>query len=282
MRPQIEIVRLMTVHPALVHFALGGLPIMLVGYLLAWWRRSERWAFVGDVAAVITAAAATASLASGLLSNALVPWPGGLETWRAIHLTGGVASALILNTLAISRLVGRRRHPVSGNGAVAGALTAAAVVGFTGWVGGDVLVFHSGMAVKAAGYGATAPPTSTARRVPHDLLDAMGQIRGSWAATTDLAAAMIVEEPHDRDFDVIVDQSRRLEELARWVAATGGKSGRPGDEAKAGSHLARMATDLATRAQALGASARQRDLPAVTTALGQTESVCAHCHDSER
>src|SRR5689334_2548968 len=137
MRPEIEIVRLVTLHPALVHFALGGLPIMLVAYLLARWRRSERWTFVGDVAVTITAAAATASLASGLLSNAIVPWPGGLETWRAIHLAGGITSALVLITLTVGRLSARRRRPVSGNGALAGALLAAAVVGFTGWVGGD-------------------------------------------------------------------------------------------------------------------------------------------------
>src|SRR5205814_2059357 len=131
MRPEIEIFRLVTLHPALVHFALGGLPILVVAYVLARWRRSERWSFVGDVAATVTAAAATASLASGLLSNALVPWPGGLESWRALHLAGGVASALALVTLAVGRLAARRRHPVSGNAALAGSLIAAAFVAFT-------------------------------------------------------------------------------------------------------------------------------------------------------
>jgi uncharacterized membrane protein len=279
MRPEIEFLRLVTVHPAVVHFALGGLPITVVAYLVARWRRSERWAFVGDVAVTITAAAATASLASGLLSNALVPWPGGLETWRAIHLAGGITSATVLITLTVARLWARRRQPVSGNGALAGALIAAAVVGFTGWVGGDVLVFHAGMAVKGAAYGATAPPTSSRRRVPRDLLDAMRLIRASWAASSDLAAAMIVEQPEERDFDVIVDQAGRLEQLARWVAATGGGSR---EQPRPASHLSRMATDLATRAQGVAASARQQDLSAVTNALGAMESVCAHCHDTER
>jgi uncharacterized membrane protein len=276
MRPELEIFRPVTLHPALVHFALGGLPIVLVAYLVARWRRSERWSFVGDVAVTITAAAAVASLASGLLSNALVPWPGGLETWRAIHLAGGIASALSLVTLAVARLSARRRQPVSGTRALGGALIAAAVVGFTGWVGGDVLVFHAGMAVKGAAYGATAPPTSSRRRVPSDLLDAMRLIRASWAATSDLAATMIVEEPEERDFDVIVEQAARVEELARWVTGGGGQA------PKEGSHFSRMATDLAMRVQTLGSSARQHDLVAVTTALGATAAVCAHCHDTER
>jgi uncharacterized membrane protein len=285
MRPQIEILRLVTIHPALVHFALGGLPIILLSYLLARWQRSERWSFVGDVATVVTAAAATASLASGLLSNALVPWPGGLETWRAIHLSGGVASAVALVTLAVARLAVRRRSPGSGNAAVAGALVAAALVGFTGWVGGDVLVFHSGMAVKAAAYGATAPPTSTRRRLPRDLLDAMRQIRASWAATNVLVSAMIVEEPEDRDFDVLTDQSRRIEELASWVARaapSGAQDGSQDGSKKGSSHLSQMAKDLEVRARGLEASGRQHDLAAAATSVGAMEAVCAGCHDTER
>jgi uncharacterized membrane protein len=281
MRPEIELLRLVTIHPALVHFALGGLPIILVSYLLARWRRSERWSFVGDVATVVTAAAAAASLASGLLSNALVPWPGGLETWRAIHLAGGVASAVALVTLAVGRLWARRRHPVSGNAAAAGALVAAMVAGFTGWVGGDVLVFHSGMAVKAAALGASAPPTSTRRRPPRDLLEAMRQIRGSWAVTNVLVTAMIVEEPSDRDFDVIADQSRHIEELAAWVARTAPSGAR--DRGKQGdSHLAQMAKELGARALVVESSGRQRDLAATARAVGAMEAVCAGCHDTRR
>jgi uncharacterized membrane protein len=278
MRPFVELVRLVTVHPALVHFAVGGIPIMLVAYVVARWARSERWSFVGDVAAVVTAAAAMASLASGLLANALVPWPGGLETWRAIHLTGGAISAAALVSLAVARLSVRRRHPVIGNAALGGALLASTAVLFTGWVGGDVLVFHSGMAVKAAAYGATAPPTSTRRRPPGDLLDAMRQIRASWAASSDLVAAMIVEQPEERDFGVIVDQSRRIEDLARWVASNGAR----GPREQPGAHLARMATELGTRAQRLEASARQHDLPATASALGGMEAVCADCHHTDR
>jgi hypothetical protein len=286
MRPEIELLRLVTVHPVVVHFAVGGLPVILVAYLVARWRRSAAWAFVGDVAVTVTAAAAVAALASGLLSNVLVPWPGGLETWRAIHLGGGITSALALSALAVGRLSSRRHHPVSGNGALAGAVIAAALVSFTGWVGGDVLVFHSGMAVKAAAYGATAPPTSTRHRPPRDLLGAMRQIRASWAVSSDLIAAMIVEEPRDQDFAVIADQSRRIDALAGFVVAMADPSAAApqgdGRDRKSRPHLAQMARELATRARSLEASGQQRDLAAAARAIGAMEATCAACHDTER
>jgi uncharacterized membrane protein len=283
MRSGIELVRLETIHPALVHFVVGALPIILLAYALAWRRQSERWSFVGDVAAGLTAAFAVVAMVFGLVSNAVVPWPGGLESWRAVHLTGGITSAIVLVSLALGRLRVRQRQPISGSGALVGALIAVVVVSVTGWVGGDVLVFHSGMAVKAAANGATAPATSTHPWVPRDLLDAMRQVRGSWAVANTMISAMIVEEPHDRDYDVIVDQSRRIEELGKWIVTSSAhveKSRR--EQQPSASSLGEMAKALAARAGSLGATGRERDLVSAAKALGDLEAACAHCHDTQR
>jgi uncharacterized membrane protein len=285
MRSGIELVRIETIHPALVHFVIGALPIILLAYSLARWQRSERWSFVGDVAVTLTAAFAVIATVFGLISNAVVPWPGGLESWRAIHLIGGICSALVMVALAVGRVRARRRRPVSGNGALAGAVIAGAVVSITGWIGGDVLVFHSGMAVKAAANGATSPATSTRHQVPRDLLDAMRQVRGSWAVANTMISAMIVEEPKDHDYDVIVDHSRRLEELGRWIATTASARtpGEAGDDPKRRrSTLAELANALTARAASLEATGREHDLVSAAKALGDLEAACARCHDTQR
>src|SRR5207302_5671801 len=86
-----HLVRIETIHPALAHFTVGGLPLIVVAYAIAVWRRSPAWTLVGDAGLVVTAALTLGTAAFGLVSNAVVPWPGGLEEWRQIHLIGGVA-----------------------------------------------------------------------------------------------------------------------------------------------------------------------------------------------
>jgi uncharacterized membrane protein len=51
----INVIRLVTVHPFLVHFSIGILPVMVLGYAAAVWFKSERWSFVGDAATVACA-----------------------------------------------------------------------------------------------------------------------------------------------------------------------------------------------------------------------------------
>ena len=105
----LEFARLVTVHPALVHFTIGALPIVIVAYAMAAVRRSPAWTFVGDVALTSTAALTLFTFAFGLVSNAMVRWPGGLDTWRWLHLAFGALSTLLLAGLAGFRLFQRRR-----------------------------------------------------------------------------------------------------------------------------------------------------------------------------
>src|SRR5688500_9958735 len=104
--------RLATVHPALAHFTLGGLPLIVVAYAIATFRRSRAWTLVGDAGLVVTAALTLGTLAFGLVSDAVVPWPGGLERWRGVHLATGVATTVVLVLLAAVRLASPRRHAV--------------------------------------------------------------------------------------------------------------------------------------------------------------------------
>jgi uncharacterized membrane protein len=299
----IEIVRLSTVHPALVHFTIGTLPLIVTAYAVAARRRSERWTFAGDAALAITAAITVATAAFGLVSNAVVPWPGGLALWRWLHLGFGAASAAALLVFATVRWWRRQTSPTSGGGTFVAALVVTLLVGFTGWIGGEVLVFRSGMAVRAAGDGALAPPAMPAR-TPRDLVDAMGRLRAAWASAESALSSMIVQEPRAQTFAAIERDARQMSELAEWMAKEGARSmpnaGAPsehhGDEAEhehgedehehehehgeltVGAHLALMARELGGHTTALAGAAHARDIAATAHALGDIQSACASCH----
>jgi uncharacterized membrane protein len=306
----VEVVRLTTVHPALVHFTIGALPVIVVGYAVAARTRSERWTFAADLALVLTAALTIATAVSGLVANALVPWPGGLALWRWLHLGFGVASAVLLLGFAAARLWRRRRRSgASGTATLACALAITLVVGFTGWIGGEVLVFRSGIAVRAAGEGALAPPVVRAKK-PKDLVDAMDRLRAAWASAETTTSTMIVQEPRERDFATIEGDARQMTTLARWIAAEGpawmpnasapsehhADPEDPADHAHqhahehhahpdhghaamtVGQHLTLMARDLAAQAVALEQAAHARDVTKTVRLVGDIQTQCAGCH----
>jgi cytochrome c556 len=158
---------------------------------------------------------------------------------------------------------------------LAAALVVAAVAGFTGWVGGEVLVFHAGMAVRAAGDGALAPPTSS-RTTARDFLDAMRQVRARWAAIETHLAWMLVHQPRDAEFAAVEDDARQMAVLARAMADFGAREPRHGDT------LASMAQTLAGDADDLADAAKKKSLQDLATALGETSGHCADCHEETR
>jgi hypothetical protein len=277
----------------LVHVTLGALPVLVLAYVVAAVRRSERWTFAADAVLVTTAVVTLATFAFGLVSNATVSWPGGLGTWRWLHLALGITTTSALAVLAAFRLFRRRRQavPLTGVPTALAALGVAAVAAATGWVGGEVLVFHSGMAVRGAAGGALAPALGEGHGSPKDVHEAMGFIRADWATVRTASAAMLVERPAAAEFDRVADGAARLEALARWLSVDGAR-----DLARAGSepanhhaidagasrershHLTEMARDLERSAGRVRADARARDLAALVESIGSMEMQCAHCH----
>jgi uncharacterized membrane protein len=260
---------LVTVHPVLVHLTVGTMPLVVLAYAVAAWRRSERWTFAADVALVVTAVATLATFAFGLVSNAALSWPGGLGTWRWLHLGFGCGSTALLLGLAVVRLVSRRRRPVSGLGSFAAVGLVALVIGFTGWIGGEVLVYRSGMAVDAAGAGALAPPITAVAPQPHDLMDAMHVLRADWGAATATLASTVVEHPTPARFSTLADDASGLRKAAAWLARS-----KP--------ELAAPAQELAHQADALAEAARQHDPARAASAMGQITQVCVQCHEQHR
>ncbi|HEY2747271.1 MAG TPA: DUF2231 domain-containing protein [Polyangia bacterium] len=216
-------------HPALAHFTIGGLPLIVIAYAMAVRRRSPAWTFVGDVALIVTAALTLATGIFDLVSNAVVSWPGGIEKWRWLHLGFGVTTTALLAILAALRIVFRRGDVAIGRAMFAAALAVAAVAGFTGWIGGEVLVFHSGMAVRAAGDGALAPPVRDSDARPKDFLDAMRQARAAWASINTHLAWMLVQHPRDEDFRRIELDARRMQAVCKVMADEGAKDRRAAD-----------------------------------------------------
>jgi uncharacterized membrane protein len=274
--------RAITLHPAIVHFTLGVVPVFLVAYAVAVTRRSPRWSFAGDVAVWIGAASAVATVASGLAANALVAWPGGLATWRWVHLVAGAASALLLVAFAAARLRAFRRDARAGKGALATATVVAVMLGATGWIGGEVLVFHSGVAVVAAGNGALAPTIFRARAPPADVHEAMGRLRGAWAEAITAHVTMLVHSPTPEGYARIAAAAADIVPLARWLEEEGPAEAarRGGDDAgKATEYLAGL---LGERARALEQAAVEARWSEVTRAVGAVTSTCAGCHEATR
>jgi uncharacterized membrane protein len=271
-----HVVRLATIHPALTHFTIGGLPLIVIAYAIAVWRRSSAWTLAGDAALVVTAALTVGTGIFGLVSNAVVPWPGGIETWRWIHLGFGVATTTLLAALAVLRLVFRRPDTPISPPLLGVVVIVAGVALFTGWVGGEVLVFHSGMAVRAAGDGALAPPVFDSTKRPKDFLDAMRQVRAAWGANNTRLAWLLVQHPRDEDFARIEHDARRMEELTKVMADEGAKN------EKAADVLASMSQTLGGDADDIAEAAKKKSLPDIAHALGEMSGHCADCHTQVR
>jgi uncharacterized membrane protein len=292
----VQIIRLSTVHPALVHFTIGALPFIVIGYGMAARGRSERWTFAADAALVVTAALTVATVAFGLVSNAIVPWPGGLALWRWLHLGLGAASAAALLVFAAVRLRRRQRLPTSGGASFGGAVAVAILVGVAAWIGGEVLVFQSGIAVRAAGEGALAP-LATRPRTPTNLRDAMDRLRAAWAASESTMSEMIVHSPGGDDFAAIARDARQMNELAQWIGVEGPtflrNPGRPSEHhhedresedlpMTAGEHLAMMARELGAQTAELERAAGARDVTRAARALAEVQAECVDCHSEMR
>ena len=285
-----EIVRLITIHPALVHFSLGTLPLLIFAYFMAMKRRSGRWSFVGDALLFFTALVTLATAAFGLVSFVAIDWPGGLALWRWLHLALGALTGALLIVFAAVRLRARRNGEPSG----AGAFGASAVVGvvalFTGWIGGEALVFHSGVAVSAAAEGALAPPWASRHAPPSGLEDAMYQLRGHWASATVEVGKMLVLHPTQERFDRLAADAGRIVELAQWLQTRSVESGGGGHDGEAehqhaehrGEQMRRMAASLGSEAQDLLDAANERRTAAAAASLGRVAAGCVSCHEALR
>jgi uncharacterized membrane protein len=273
---RLQAVRLETIHPLLVHFTIGTIPVLLIAYLLAWRRRSRPWAFTGDAVLVVTAILTVASLSFGLVSNALVTWPGGLGRYRLLHLILGTLATVMFVGLATFRLWQRQKSPVSGFGVLAASALVALVTAGTGWIGGEVLVFHSGMAVHGGAGGALAPPVPGAH-TPRTLHEGMGQVRSLWAAADAELATMLVDRPTNPRFDAIVSSAAALSRLTSELPATLQQKGQalaPGLQ----SGLQAVAAD----ASRLQMAARQHQPVACVQAMGRLTATCMGCHQTYR
>jgi uncharacterized membrane protein len=296
----INVIRLVTVHPFLVHFTIGILPVMVLGYAAAVWFKSERWSFVGDAATVACAGITLLTMSFGLISNFYLRWPGGLWFWHYLHMGLGIGSTVALVIFATIRLITRRRvESLTSTGALIASIFVSILIAATGWIGGEILVYTSGMAVQAAGNGAFAPIGMSGTGTPVDFPDAMGRTRAAWASITTQVAEMIVQHPSDAAFSAVAKDAQRLEQVANWISTEGPKhvpgadksmnslSG-PGQSRADGAFMTRgqlitfMGAALEDDAETMARQARQKDLEQLAKEVGRTSSLCVSCHEQLR
>ncbi len=278
--------RWVTVHPMLVHFTIGTLPIMVLAYAMAKAKGSERWTFAGDAVLAVTALATLATVGFGLVSFLSIDWPGGLSTWKWLHLGLGVGAGALLLGFAAFRIRARRQQAPSGAGTLAAAVLVALLLVANGWVGGEVLVYRSGIAVRAAGNGALAPSTTASDEGdPSDLMDAMGRLRGRWAAIQAEVATMVVQAPSKARFDRVVGEARAMAETALWLEELGDQSAAGANESRGESkeqRVAAMSKELSSDVRDVVAAANQEDLTGLAGAAGKLTEKCAKCHGELR
>jgi hypothetical protein len=172
-------------------------------------------------------------------------------------------AALVL--LSLARL--RQRDTPLGAPIALLVLVTSGAIGITGWIGGEVLVFHSGMAVRAAGDGSFAPPV-TDRKWSRNFLDAMREARGAWGGINAELAWMLVQKPRDEGWTRIADDAERMQLFATQMAKTPSMDER--------------SQEMADEGQKIAAAARARKLTEVARLVGETGATCARCHEEER
>lgn len=261
-------VRLATIHPLLAHLTIGGTVIFVIAYLIGAQRKSSAWTFAGDAVLVVTTVFTVGTLIFGLVSNVIVPWPGGIEIWRALHLWLAVAATVALVGLSVVRLRQRRHSDAPPSTVMAlGILAVAGAIAGTGWIGGEVLVYHSGMAVRAAGEGAFAPPV-TDRKLATDFLDAMREARGAWGGITAELGWMLVQHPRDDGWARLAGDAERMQLFAEIMAKS--------------PDMDERSRELADEAQRIAVAARAHKLTDVARIVGEAGATCARCHEEER
>jgi hypothetical protein len=179
-----------------------------------------------------------------------------------------------LLAIAAWRFSMRRAHPIAPALVFVAALVAAGAAGFTGAIGGEVLVFHSGMAVRAAGDGALSPPVTDAE--PKDFLGAMREVRAAWGGVMSEMSWMLVQHPSDEAFARIERDAERMKKFAAMMADQVKGAGQTHDM------LVSMSQTLAGDADDLIEAAKKKSLQDLTTAVGDASGHCADCHDQTR
>lgn len=297
-----EFARLTTLHPALVHLPLGAIPLATLAYIMASLKRSERWLFVGDVALSFTGIAITLAAAFGFVAYFRLDWPGGLGPWPLVHLVLGTVTTVSVWLLLATRWRTQRwlkQHATAGQplkqpftrAATAWSWAFASIgisllAAFTGYIGGEILVFHGGMAVKASGNGTLAPPLAATEKAPKTLHDAMQRLRELWASSVATTSQATAERPKNADFARVAEDARRIQRLSRWIedwahtpdTRSTAKPSKPEPDLE----MERLAKALQTEAGHLEQAATQHNLPDTLDALGATSRACAECHDKKR
>lgn len=276
-----EFLRWTTLHPALVSLSLGLLPFAALSYLLAYRRRSERWTNVADLAALVGAAGAALGAVSGLIAHFSLKWPGGLAPWPALHLSTGLLTALCAIAFAALRSVRRKRQLVATRGWAMGAVAVALLGAGTGWVGGTVLVFHAGAAVKAAGYGSLAPPWGRREEPPENLRQAMGWLRGDWASAIAQVSQMVVDQATEPGFRDLAASAQRIQEVSLWLTRQGASSLEL-EQLEAEELFQEVSGHLLSHARNLEDAALHQDFQGVVHALSDLTAACANCHEQLR
>jgi len=192
----------------------------------------------------------------------------------------------------------RRVGSLTGTGALIASIFVSILIAATGWIGGEILVYTSGMAVQAAGNGAFAPIGMSGTGTPVDFPDAMGRTRAAWASITTQVGEMIVQHPSDEAFSAVAKDAQRLEQVANWISTEGPRhapgvdkpmnsSSDPGQSQTHGAFtrgqlITFMGAQLENEAQTMAQQARQKDLEQLVKEVGRTSALCASCHEELR
>lgn len=283
-------VRLETIHPMLVHLTIGGVVLLAIAYTISAIRRSNEWSFAGDVILLVTTLITLATASLGFVADWVVSWPGGLGLWRWLHLGLGALSTVLLGIITYARWRKRIEHSETKRTGVLLASIGTMIVVFAGgWIGGEVLVYHSGIAVQAAGKGALAPALHINKKAPGGLHDAMHEIRGSWSPIQTTLAEMLVHQPDPEQFKKVRLHAERVEVLGKFihdktrpVDYMHSKSKDEDYKGKREKHFEQKSTELATTAQLLKDAADRHDIEATTQSGSRLTELCASCHYSLR